>query len=214
MHKEYFTNGEFYHVYNRGNNKRKIFLDQRDFKRFFQSIREFNSEEPIGSIYLNSFKDASLRSSTSKLVDFVCFCLNPNHYHFILKQLKERGIEKFLHRLGTGYTKYFNEKHKCSGSLFQGRYKAIHLNSNEYLLHLSAYVNLNYEVHQLRSSTYQCDYKSSWAEYQNNLVESICNKDIVLSQFRNFDKYREFAVNAIQISRTKKDMEKLLLEEV
>src|SRR3989344_7139585 len=126
MRKEVFVNGGFYHIYNRGNNKRKVFLGRGDLERFFQSMQEFNSEEPIGSIHISSFKEPLLRSSTSKLVDFVCFCLNPNHYHFIIRQLTDKGIEKFMHRLGTGYTNYFNEKHKCSGSLFQGRYKAIH----------------------------------------------------------------------------------------
>ena len=212
MRKEVFVNGGFYHIYNRGNNKRKVFLGRGDLERFFQSMQEFSKEEPIGSIYLNSFKEPSLRSSTSKLVDFVCFCLNPNHYHFIIRQLVDKGIEKFMHRLGTGYTNYFNEKHKCSGSLFQGRYKAIHIDSNNYLLHLSAYVNLNYEVHKLRSSTSQCGYKSSWDEYQKGF-NGMCKKEIVLSQFKNYDDYRKFAIDAVKISRTRKDMEKLLLEE-
>lgn len=212
MRKEAFINGEFFHIYNRGNNKREVFLDRRDLARFFRSMQEFNSEEPIGSIYLNSFKEAPLRSSTSQLVDFVCFCLNPNHYHFIIKQLTDKGIERFMHRLGTGYTKHFNERHKQSGSLFQGRYKAIHINSNDYLLHLSAYVNLNYEVHRLRSSTSQCGYESSWNEYQKDFG-GICKKEIVLSQFKSPEDYRRFAVDALEISRTRKDMEKLLLEE-
>lgn len=213
MRKEIFVNGEFYHIYNRGNNKREVFLDRKDLQRFFQSMQEFNSEEPIGSLYLNSFKENQHRNSTSRLVDFLCFCLNPNHYHFIIVQLVDKGIEKFMHRLGTGYTKYFNEKHKNSGSLFQGRYKAIHINSNNYLLHLSAYVNLNYKVHQLRSSTSQCGFKSSWDEYQKNF-KGMCKKEIVLSQFKSREDYKRFAMNALVISRTRKDMEKLLLEEI
>jgi len=109
MRKSPFVNGEFYHVFNRGTEKRNIFSDFYDFSRFFESIDQFNTIEPIGSIYENSFKDLSAKSSKSKkLVDFVCYCVNPNHYHFLLKQLLERGIEKFMHRVGTGYTKYFN----------------------------------------------------------------------------------------------------------
>ena len=120
-----FVNGEFYHIYNRGTDKRNIFSDRDDINRFFQSMKEFNVIEPIGSIYENSFKSQQLGSRASKLelnkklVNFICYCLNPNHYHFILEQITEKGIEKLLHRIGTGYTKYFNNKNERSGSLFQ-----------------------------------------------------------------------------------------------
>ena len=148
-----FATNEFYHVFNRGNNKRPIFLDRFDLQRFLRGMSEFNSAKPIGSIYENSFreKEKKLVSEQDKLVDFVCYCLNPNHYHFVLKQLTDNGISQFMHKVSTGFTNYFNLKYKLSGSLFQGRFRALHVNSNEYLLHLSAYVNLNDKVHQLGS---------------------------------------------------------------
>src|SRR5437868_10728186 len=132
MRKTSFVTGEFYHVYNRGIDKRNIFSDAKDIARFFQSMQEFNNIETIGSIYENSFSSplgslaSKLRKPNKRLVNFICYCLNPNHYHFLLEQIAEKGIEKFLHRLGTGYTKYFNIKNKRSGSLFQGTFKAIH----------------------------------------------------------------------------------------
>src|SRR3989344_9447893 len=102
--------GEYYHIYNRGVDKRNIFSDKFDLQRFFQSINEFNTKNPIGSLYENSFvREKELGGRTSKLVQFVAYCLNPNHYHFILTPLVEKGIEKFMQRLGTGYTMYFNE---------------------------------------------------------------------------------------------------------
>jgi putative transposase len=158
-------------VFNRGVDKRKIFLDQQDLERFFQSMKEFNTLEPIGSIYENSFrKNSKLGDPISKfpkLVDFICYCLNPNHYHFILKQNIDNGIEKFMHRLGIGYTMFFNKENERSGALFQGRYKAIHIDSNEYLLHLSAYVNLNERIHELGDSIS----KSSWKQMKKLLLE-------------------------------------------
>lgn len=212
MRKFKFTNGEYYHIFNRGNNKRPIFLDDKDFSRFFQSMIEFNTTEPIGSIFENSFRKDKLGSSTSKLVDFTCYCLNPNHFHFILKQLEYGGIEKFMHRTGTGYTKYFNKRHDCNGSLFQGRYKAIHIDSNEYLLHLSAYINLNDRVHLLGSSTSRSTTsKSSWDEYILGR-ESFCKKDIILSQFKDVVEYRKFMEESFEVIKERKDMEKLLLE--
>ena len=154
MRKEIFANNEFYHIFNRGNDKRNVFNDKFDFYRFLQSMHEFNLLEPIGSIYEYSFIKDEVKDRASKkgnLVNFVAYCLNPNHFHLILQQIADKGIEKFMQRLGTGYSKYFNKKYKKSGSLFQGTFKARHIDSNEYLLHLSAYVNLNNRVHRLGS---------------------------------------------------------------
>lgn len=213
MRKTLFVNNEYYHIFNRGVDKRDIFLDHYDLERFFQSMDEFNVIEPIGSIYVNSFKEKkdSLRgraSKSEKLVNFICYCLNPNHYHFILEQVADKGVEKFIHRLGTGYTRFFNEKYNRSGVLFQGAYKAIHIDSNEYLLYLSAYTNLNNRVHQLRGSAS----KSSWGEYIGENKENFCEKEIILSQFKNKKEYKEFAEEALEIIRENKDMEKFLLE--
>lgn len=87
-------------------------------------------------------------SSGSKLVNIVVYCLNPNHYHSILKQKQGNGIANFMHKLSTSYTNYFNCKHKRSGSLSQGRFKSVHIDSNEYLLYLNAYVNGNNFIHK------------------------------------------------------------------
>jgi len=214
-----FVTGEFYHIYNRGVDKRTIFSDTYDMKRFFQSMEEFNVEKAIGSIYENSFikKDpksppAQLGSESSKLVNFVCYCLNPNHYHFILEQVSENGIEKFMHRLGTGYTKYFNNKHKRSGSLFQNIFKSSHVDSNEYLLHSSTYVNLNDRVHKIDEGLSW----SSWNEYIGSSLSDFCKKDIILGQFNNRDEYKIFAESSLEdILRRKeaeKELESLLLE--
>ncbi|MBP9751719.1 MAG: transposase [Candidatus Moranbacteria bacterium] len=207
MRKTVFANDEYYHIYNRGTDKRTIFSDDEDLNRFLQSMVEFNATDPIGSLYQNSFrKKTQLSGLASKheqeekenLVAIVAYCLNPNHYHFILKQISERGIERYMHRLGTGYTRYFNEKNERTGSLFQGTFKSIHIDSNEYLLHVSAYVNLNDRVHQLDKLSGLAS-KSSWEEYvENKRSGMLCEKDVILGQFRNSLEYREFAKNSLQ----------------
>jgi len=206
-----FANGEVYHVYNRGTDKRDIFVEEYDQSRFLQSMIEFNTLDPIGSIYAHSFhKSDQLRSQASKLaseendeeklVEIIAYCLNQNHYHFILKQVSDRGIEKYMQRIGTGYTKYFNSKYERSGVLFQGKFKAIHIDTNEYLLHASAYVNLNDRVHhfnQLRSLAS----KSSWGAYvgSGNIANGVpIEKNIVLGQFRNPSEYAGFAENSLR----------------
>ncbi len=195
-----------YHIYNRGVDKRDVFFDKHDMERFFLSITEFNSLEPIGSIYQNSFlKKDQLRRPTSKLVEIIAYCLNPNHYHLILQQLVKNGISEFMKRLGGGYTKYINEKHKRSGVLFQGKFKSIHVNSDNYLTHLSAYINLNFRVHNLdqlrRPTSKLC--KSSWEEYVTEQKDgkydgNICWKDFVLSKFKNKNNYKTFALKTVK----------------
>ena len=247
MRKTKFINNEYYHIYNRGVDKRLIFDQQNDLDRFFESMKEFNTMDPIGSIYENHLvKNRNIKNikqekkfggsatklfKNDKLVKFICYCLNPNHYHFILQQIVDKGIQKFMHKLG-GYTEYFNEKYKRSGSLFQGRYKAIHINSNEYLLHLSAYVNLNYKVHNLEKFGGRATklFQSSWDEYISNngdksgksknnknnsnnaLEKDFCEKKIILDQFENATEYKKFAEDSLKRIKENKQIKFFLLE--
>mgnify|MGYP001560236548 CR=1 FL=1 len=144
MRKTPFVICEFYHIYNRGTDHRDIVKDIFDRQRFLQSMIEFNAIEPIGSIYEEQFRKNSLGTPTTKskpkqkLVNLIAHCLNSNHFHLILEQASDKGIEKFMQRLGGGFTRYFNEKYHRNGVLFQGKFKSIHIDSDEYLLHLSA----------------------------------------------------------------------------
>ena len=156
----------------------------------------------------------SLGRPTSKLVNIVCYCLNPNHFNFILEQLEDNGISEFMKRLG-GYTKYFNSKNERSGSLFQGKFKAVYLSEGEQLLNTSVYVNLNNEVHSLRCKAPKY---SSWNEYigDNNEKDGFCKKGVILDQFDNKKEYKKFALDLlVDIKRQReeeKEMEKLLLD--
>ncbi|KKT29058.1 hypothetical protein A3I36_00275 [Candidatus Giovannonibacteria bacterium RIFCSPLOWO2_02_FULL_45_28] len=215
MRKTVFANGEYYHIYNRGVDKRDIFVGKFDFERFLQSMEEFNTNEPIGSIYENSFLKGQNRAKKKKLVNIVCYCLNPNHYHFILEQLIDRGIEMFMHKLGGGYTTYFNLKIQRSGALFQGPFKAVYVDSNEYLLHLSTYVNLNFKVHKLGGLAPK--WRASWEEYNNERFGvCLCKKDIILNQFKNRAEYKKFAesslVDILHRKDIAKELESLFLE--
>jgi len=202
MRKEVFANGEFYHIFNRGVDKREIFSDNLDSKRFFQGMIEFNVIQPIGSIYENSFlRNKNKKTDTQKLVNLICYCINPNHYHFLLEQANDFGLEKFMHRLGVGYTKYFNNKYKRTGSLFQGNFKAVHVDSNEYLLHLSAYINLNHKVHHIELGNLVSKLgvpKTSLGEYMGENSENFCKKEIILNQFKTFKEYEKFAYSSLK----------------
>ena len=194
-----FATKEFYHIYNRGVDKRDIFMNPQDLNRFLFCMSLFNTKDPVGSVYLDSRrrkKELKMRSVAShkdrKLVNFIAFCLNQNHYHFILEPLVDDGIQKFMHRLSTGYTNYFNEQRKRSGSLFQGPYKAKHINSNGYLLHVSVYVNLNTKVHKSLNKKWMENLQiSSYKEYTEKTAKQFCSKEIILGQFGSLKEYKE-----------------------
>ncbi|MDD5721548.1 MAG: transposase [Candidatus Pacebacteria bacterium] len=198
--------GECYHVYNRGVDKRSITKDKVDAERFMQSLEFFNSKDPIISLreVVSSENDKNIKSK-EPLVEIVCYCLNPNHYHLLLREIYEGGISEFMKRLGGGYTWYFNNKHKRSGALFQGRFKSVHIKSNEQLLHDSAYVNLNWKVHNISGSTAE-RVRSSWDEYIGKASRNICSKDVILGQFRSKKDYKIFAESSLkEILKAKND---------
>jgi len=207
MRKHPFVVGEYYHVYNRGTDKRDIFVDQKDLSRFWESLFDFNQIEPIGSVYEFSFRKKILEKNkkTKPLVEFIAYCLNPNHFHFLVTPLQEKGIEKFMQRLGNGYTKYFNNKYKRSGVLFQGKFKSKLIDSNEYLLHLSAYINGNDKLGHPMSKLS----KSSLVEFLDKTsVIKLCNTDIVLEQFRNKKEYENFVIESLKDIELRKEMMK------
>ena len=122
MRKHVFTNDEFYHIFNRGVEKRTIFIDKGDFERFIESMDVFNSVLPVGSLYEHAFTKNKLGGRTPKsLVNIICYCLNPNHYHLILKQLVDGGISEFMKRVAGGYTNYFNIRYKRNGVLYHSQ---------------------------------------------------------------------------------------------
>lgn len=144
--------GEIYHVYNRGADKRTVFKYTEDFLRFYRSMLLFNSQEPIINFsFAHAHKDDI--KDRSPLVEIHAYSILDNHFHFLVKQLSDGGISEYLKRITGGYTSYFNEKYERSGVLFQGRYKKIHVASQEQYQYLLAYVNENHYVHGVARPT-------------------------------------------------------------
>jgi hypothetical protein len=207
MRKHKFVIGEYYHIYNRGVDKRKTIMDEYDLNRFLESVEEFNTPDRIGSIYELSFIKNKLGTPTTKskkLVSIIAYCVNPNHFHFLITPLIEKGVEKFMQKIG-GYTRYFNIKYKRNGTLFQGKFKSKHIADNRYLLHLSAYINMN-NRDLLGAPTTKLS-KSSLEEYTEN-IKGICDTKIVLGQFNNQKEYLKFILESWQdILERKKALE-------
>ncbi|KKU18953.1 MAG: hypothetical protein UX30_C0022G0006 [Candidatus Saccharibacteria bacterium GW2011_GWA2_46_10] len=146
--KEYVEGG-FYHVYNRGVEKRVIFQDLQDYKVFLSYLKCY-LEPPKRAITREiTIKNQNFRRPERALnnffekLDLLAFCLMPNHFHFIVKQIQQKSMEYFMRSLLTRYTNYFNRRYQRVGHLFQGTYKASLIDREEYLLHLSRYIHLN-----------------------------------------------------------------------
>jgi len=149
------TKGGRYHIFNRGVEKRNIFQDDAYRWRFIQCLYLFNDkgnsanllwklENEKGGLNFRTLKDFMEREHKEwkLLVRIMADCLMPNHYHLILEEIEENGISAFMHKIGTGYTGYFNKKHERVGSLFQGTFKAVPVNKDLYLQYLLIYLNV------------------------------------------------------------------------
>ena len=215
------VNGEYYHIYNRGVDKREIFQDEKDYFKFLRNLKDFNNkscyEERMRIIKVKKELNSFL-AKNKKVVDIVAYSLLPNHFHLILKQVSDNGISKFMHKIGTSYTNHFNTKNDRSGSLFQGRYKVIYIDNDDYLLWLSGYVNSNVEIHGIEKAE---NYK--WSSYDVFLGKReskiLSDVDIVLSRFKTPRDYKSYVNGVIEQSRNRKEMikrekRKYLLEQL
>ncbi|KKQ91742.1 MAG: hypothetical protein UT58_C0004G0017 [Microgenomates group bacterium GW2011_GWC1_39_7b] len=148
--KVYVENG-YYHIYNRGVEKRTIFEDEQDYRTFLKYLKESLSSPSNLKTKTKTFSvrgvtfDATPRQvkNFDKKIDLMVYCLMPNHFHLLIKQKGHKDIGEFMQSLSTRYSMYFNKKYKRIGKLFQGSYKAILITTDDYLLHLSRYVHLN-----------------------------------------------------------------------
>lgn len=216
MRKEPFTVDNYVHVYNRGNRKQLIVQDEKDRWRFLQMLYYFNSEVAVA----NPFQVLSkkLKSdfnqqlvwpnqwiSQKPIVKILAFCLMENHFHLLLKEIREGGITMFMRKLGTGMTNYFNAKYQESGRLFQGAYKAKVVDKDVYLQYLSVYIQVKnpFELYPggLQVAMQEFDKAFNWVvqysycslgAYAGDTNSPIIEKDILGELFPTQEKYRDF----------------------
>ena len=140
-----FIEKEFYYLYNRGVEKRVVFSSKEEYDRFVGYLYLMNDEKNIrpANYFVGRRKNelfSELRRSP--IVAIGAYCLIPNDFHILLTPLVDGGISKFMQRLQTAYTMYFNERHQRRGSLFEGTFKAERAESEEYLKYLFSYIHL------------------------------------------------------------------------
>jgi putative transposase len=201
--------GEMYHIYNRGVDKRNVFMDNKDRSYFIHLLYAFNTPKQVTNTKRNYIKGntslllpsaidrgpTSINREKKKLVDIYAFVLMPNHFHLLIKQKNEDGLQKFMQKLGTGYTMYFNKKYERSGSLFQGKYKFVHIRHDSQLQYIPHYIHLNPLAIKPKNTTTPFTYLSSykWSSLPDYIGKhnypSVTERKYVLDYFGGKNKY-------------------------
>ncbi len=194
-----FVNNQIYHIYNRGSEKRRIYEERGDYKRFLKTIRYYQLEGPKPKLSHFSKLNSLKPDPSKKIVEIICYCLMPNHFHLMLKQIKEGGISEFMRKMGNSYTRYYNVKHNRIGPLLQGEFKAVLVESEEQLVHLSRYIHLNPYIAYFCKSLDGYEW-SSYREYVYGINET-CFKEPILSLFKSSPDYKQFMLDHSDYAR-------------
>lgn len=174
-----FVPDTLYHIYNRGTAKGKIFLDKEDHGLFLSRLREYLYPEEIDTAALAKQRLYVRAQLPRGAFDLACYCLMPNHFHFLLRQNTELSASKLISKLCTSYSKVFNNKYDRVGALFQDQFKAVPITSNEQMLWVSAYIHQNPLkaglIHKLEAYPY-----SSYPDFVGLRNGTLCKKNLIM----------------------------------
>lgn len=214
-----FANNCIYHLFNRGIDRRPVFTGLYEYKRAQELIKYYQVEEPPVSYSKFLQQPEQLRQQIveqmrrdKKSVNILSYCLMPNHFHFMLQQNTEKGIANFISNFTNAYTRYFNTKHERKGPMFEGVFKAVLVESDEQLIHLSRYIHLNPVVSSLVSIERIKDYP--WSSYASYLTESngYIHTNLILSIMESSAKYEKFVLDYVEYVKKLHVVKHLLME--
>lgn len=221
LRKTPFITSEIYHVVSRSVGQIPVFQNKRDYSRILKVIDFYRYFHPRlrFSFYNRLPREEKekflndLRNKSETLVEIFAFCLMPNHLHFLVKQIREAGIPIFMRNLQDSYARYFNTKYQRIGSLFQSMFKAVRIETDEQLLHVSRYIHLNPVTSYLIELENLDDYPlSSFAEYTKRQSLEFVSPSFILGFFKNLEEYHRFVVDQADYQRKLKNIEHLILE--
>lgn len=208
-----FVQGGYYHIYNRGVAKQDIFREERDYKMFLSFLKEYllPLEHP-DFIKIDRISSRRKPQSCFGVVQLLAYCLMPNHFHLLVKNIAERGIEKFMRNLCTSYSGYFNRMYDRVGPLFQGIYKAVLVESDEQLVYVSKYIHRNPSELLTKDQPLQ---KYPYASYSNYLGQR--NQDWLVTQeilafFSTNFPHQDYRYFVEELEKFPEDITSLLLE--
>ncbi|OGC47479.1 MAG: hypothetical protein A3C22_00345 [Candidatus Levybacteria bacterium RIFCSPHIGHO2_02_FULL_37_10] len=215
---------QIYHIFNRGVAALPIFLNFKDYFRFLRLVDYCRfSNTPFSFSQLMSLPKedkgkifAELRKKNAIHVEIITYCLMPNHFHFLLKQITNKGISVFMTNLQNSYVKYFNIKNERAGPLFQSMFKAVRIENDEQLLHVSRYIHLNPSTAYMVEPENLEDYKwSSLVDYLSEKFDSdssFISPKIILDFFKKKEDYKKFILDQASYQRELNKIKHLVLE--
>jgi len=214
----------YYHVYNKGVDGRVTFCDKREYLQMMALLNYYRFDSlPLSFSHFSRLTKLqqddimlNLEKKSEKKIMILSYCLMPTHFHLLLQQMRDGGISEFLACLLNSYTKYFNTRHDRPGHLFLGQFKASVIDSENTLMHVSRYIHLNpYTSYLVKTFEKLLTYKwSSLPEYlsPNQVVNAICDKEDILSNFNVGDGYRQFLFDQKDYQRKLKILRELVFE--
>lgn len=213
---------QLYHVLNRGVASQPIFLSKRNYQRALEAILYYqNKNVPLSYsrfLVLSGQRRQEildrLRKERNFLIEIIAYSLMPNHVHFLVKQVQKNGISIFMSKFSNSYTRYFNTSPKRVGPLFQGKFKAVRIEIDEQLLHVSRYIHLNaYSSYVVKTLKELENYPySSLPEYLAPSEDDWCQKEDVLGHFKNPAAYKKFVFDQADYQRKLEEIKHLTLE--
>jgi putative transposase len=208
----FFVPGEFYHIFNHSVASIPIFKGARESEMFLNAAKFYlQPNPPIKFSLYRISKNRFPLESREKLVTIINYCIMPNHFHFTLKEEKEGGIKQFIQRISNSFAHYFSTKYKKRGHVFEDKFKAIHIETEEQLLHLSRYIHLNPVTSYLVENPDDYLY-SSYNIYIGKEISDFVDPSPVLNNFSATMTYKEFVLSQKDYQRTIHRIKHLLLE--
>jgi len=212
--------GEIYHIFNRGVNHRPIFIRKAEYQRALQAIKLYQPAYPPMKLshflVLSQNKKQKILTKANKkrLISILSFCLMPNHFHLLLRQETDNGISKFMSQFQNSFARYFNTRNNRSGPLFTGRFKAVRVETEKQLLHLSRYIHLNpYSSHIIKSIQGLSNYQfSSLLDYISLKENGVCSKKPILAHFKNKKDYKKFVFDQADYQRNLEEIKHLIID--
>ena len=212
--------GEIYHIYNRGINKQNIFLHKRDYSYLLEIIEYYSYLSSVLSYskfrkmarYKRELSLQKIRKDNKKMVDLLAFCIMPNHYHLIVRQVAGGGVCRYLRNVQNSYASYFNIKHKREGSLFQGRFKAVRILDDEQLIHVLRYVHLNPTTSYVVYPKDLVNYPWSSLSLYLNGASNPCETKTVMQHFSSSEDYTEHIMDQVDYQKQLKRLKDLVIE--
>ena len=186
-----FAEDSYYHVFNRGVEKRKIFMGEEDYTTLQSYL--FRYLQPIEKV-AEKYPDTPVRlygKNLSEEVELVAYCLMPNHFHLLLRQRTKDGISKLLKQITNAYTLYFNQKNDRVGGLMQGRFRASLVDNESLFIHLVRYIHLN-PIAEGLTKDLNAHRWSSYPDYLDHPTELPSSKSKILSYFPSVGAFRGF----------------------